>query len=270
MTPQGGRKALDRLFEVGIVHYIGSGNRQQVSFRQEHPLASAIVELFDAEADRYRNLVKEIKSSVAELKPLPRAAWIQGPVAERVDEYGDPLIIGVLAGAKEVDQLAETLRDRLLNVEKDYDVTIEVRPYTEADLVAVSQRERQTLPLLGPDPEALLSDREGRGDSRLQRHEDHDARALERAERLAELLVREPGLRDRALRWLEEARETEGDDRELREWERILESTSIPRLRHLLTSDTDRAIRLRQSVPFWSILNERERDQVLAPSEDES
>lgn len=266
ITPQGGRKAIDRLFEVGIVEFIGSGNVTQVKLRWEHPLASAIEQLFIAEEERFIGLIHSIRSQVNKLQRPPRAVWVQGPVTEGTDEYGDPLILGVLAQLREVDSLSEMLRNALVDVERQYDVTIDVRPHTEADLLETMNEDETTIPILGPDPGAFINDGEIPDRSSIQLHRDYDDRTLNRSSRLAELLAREPGLRDRALQWVEERLQQEdaGNDSDMREWKRILESTSMPRLQRFLTSDTERAVRLRQSNPFWSVLTEKERDKIVA------
>lgn len=269
MTPQGGRKALDRLFEVGLVRYVGAGKIRQVQLRKEHPLACPLTDLFDAERQRYEDLLQAIRSVVDQVTPPPQTVWIQGPVVEGTDEYGDPLVLGVLADAGEVDELSESLRDVLVELGRRFDVTIEVRPYTRADLAALLSDDIATVPVLGPGPAAFVSSGEEQRPSALEKHEDHDRRALGRAQRLADLLVANPRLRGRALDWLQEQLDQEKDNRELREWKRILESTSIPRLCRLLTSETDRAVRLRQSLPFWPVLTDEERERVLAEMNDE-
>lgn len=269
MTPQGGRKALDRLFRVGLVRYVGSGKTQQVQLREQHPLASPLSDLFDAERQRHKSLLQAIKSVADQATPPPQTVWIQGPVAEGTDEYGDPLILGVLAEVDEVDELSEDFRNELVELERRYDVTMEVRPYTRADLVALEPNDIATIPVLGPGPAAFISNGEAQQAPALENHEDHDQRALSRARRLADLLVDNPGLRNRALEWLSEQLDQEEENRELREWKRILESTSIPRLRRLLTAETDRAVRLRQSLPFWPVLNDEERETILAEMNDE-
>ena len=270
VTPQGGRKALDRLFEVGMVQYVGSGKTKQVQLREQHPLASSLTDLFDAERQRHESLLQAIKSAADRVTPPPQAVWIQGPVAAGTDEYGDPLILGVLAAADEVDELSEELRNKLVELERRYDATIEVRPHTRADLVALQPDDIATIPVFGPGPAAFVANGESQRDPALENHEDHDQRALSRARRLADLLVANPGLRSRALGWLNEQLDQEEGNRELREWKRLLESSSIPRLRRLLTAETDRAVRLRQSLPFWPVLNDDEREMLLAETNDES
>ncbi len=50
---------------------------------------------------------------------------------------------------------------------------------------------------------------------------------------------------------------------DLREWKAILESYSLKRLQDFLASSSSRAVRLRQSSPFFAALTADERDKVL-------
>lgn len=51
--------------------------------------------------------------------------------------------------------------------------------------------------------------------------------------------------------------------KDIKEWRDILESYSIRRLSRFLTSTSERANRLRQSSPFFAILNTDERNQLF-------
>lgn len=270
ITPQGGRKALDRLFRQGVVRLVGAGSPQQVILREDHPLAPALTRLFDAEARRHRDLFQAVKSTMEETSPPPEAAWIQGAVAEEIDDYGDPLVLGILGPADEVDETAENLRERLVTLESDYDVTIEVRPFTRADLVVLDPEETPTVQLWGPEPGAFVPPENGSREHGIRQHRDHDRRSQARARGVADLLRSDPDLRDRALEWVREQLEGGDENRDLREWERILRSASIPRIRRLLTANSERAVRLRQSLPFWAVLTDEQRHRVRREGDDES
>jgi hypothetical protein len=58
------------------------------------------------------------------------------------------------------------------------------------------------------------------------------------------------------------------EGRELREWERILVTMTPSRLRQLLVERTERATRLRQTLPALDLLTPAERDAVLASTSD--
>jgi hypothetical protein len=56
-------------------------------------------------------------------------------------------------------------------------------------------------------------------------------------------------------------------NKDLKEWRDILEMYSIQRLSRFLTSTSKRANRLRQSNPFFAILNPDEKAQLANASE---
>jgi hypothetical protein len=54
------------------------------------------------------------------------------------------------------------------------------------------------------------------------------------------------------------------EQRELREWDRVLQTMSLARLRRFLTDRGERATRLRQTLPFLDALSSAERKALLA------
>lgn len=78
------------------------------------------------------------------------------------------------------------------------------------------------------------------------------------------LLRKYPEIIPRTIQYLEsKVSSTEsGEQQEYEEWMRILEHMSFERLRNFLESDTERATRLRQSLPFWQVLTKDERDEL--------
>lgn len=264
LTRQGGLNAIDRLFQAGVVEYVGTGSTKQVCLRREHPLASALTRLFETEAWLWEDLLQGIKDGSRSLRRSPKAVWLERRRSD--DPYREPVVIVLVADSNIVDELAEELKGVLVEVEQTHDVTIEVKARTEADLAAMNE-DLDLIRLLGPSPRALTSSPQDAGEKAARRHEDYDERSMMRARRLSELLVHEPGLRNRALAWVNERLE-EKSDKDLAEWKRILESTSLPRLQRLLTSDSERAIRLRQSIPFYPILDDQERAQILDEPDD--
>ena len=101
------------------------------------------------------------------------------------------------------------------------------------------------------------------GYTRLVRaHEWIDRRSLALHEAVAAKLEAEPQLLDVARanlqRWL-----STNPASALREWWRLLETTSLPELLVLLRSTGEQAARLRQSSPFAGLLTPHERQTIL-------
>lgn len=88
---------------------------------------------------------------------------------------------------------------------------------------------------------------------------------------VAKKLSTHPELASRARRYiLGRTRKASASERAtLEEWDEILTTMSIPRLRRFLTDPGPRATRLRQSLPFVDALSQQEREalrKALRPS----
>lgn len=260
--------ALEKLRAAGVVESVGTGNRQTVQLRAGHPLSSILQALFHQEASRLPALMDELRALVEGMHPGTRAAWIEGPVAEGGDRPGEPLVLGFLAGSRDVSRLASALRGALPPIERGYDVSVEVRGRTEADLATLSAEGARILRgaqvLLGPHPTSYLDSKED-GPAEVARvstaHAGYDYQALLAAAWIAQRLDRDPSLPKRARSWLvhrlHDASEREAA--ELGEWVSLLDTASIPRLQYVLRDAGERSTRLRQSNPFVPVLTETER-----------
>ena len=79
-----------------------------------------------------------------------------------------------------------------------------------------------------------------------------------------------PSLVERAQRNLERRLRdaSPGEHKVLEEWAQILRTTSLPRLRRFLVEDSERATRLRQSLPFVEAVTPQEIDEQLEHDRD--
>jgi len=267
LSRQGVYDVVQRLVENGIVQYVGSGKQQQIILREEYPLADIISELFHKERKRYGDLIEEVKGLIEDLDMKPKSAWIFGKLAKKSDEYGDPVRIAILGDANTIDDITARFRERLYdkNIEQEFDITIDISGVTIADIESRPQIYGDNIIMLwGMAPQYYLSDwQEERGGK--SSHQDFDQQSLLDAELWTELLKRNPGLIKRTVQDLQDRiQETRsGEKKELEEWKHILESMSFQRLKKFMESDSERATRLRQSLPFWPVLTENEREELM-------
>jgi hypothetical protein len=265
--------ALEKLAAAGLVEYVGVGTRQSMQLRAGHPLGGMLQALFRQEAGRLPALTDELRVLMDRMEPAPLAAWIEGPVAEGVDRPGEPLVLGFLAGARDVPGLAAALREELARIERDYDLTIEVRGRTGADLATLDAEGERLLRraevLHGPHPASHLDTPGAERATGVRRpssasHAGHDHQALQTASWIAQRLDRDPTLPRRARSWLvhrlHAASEREAE--ELNEWIRLLDTASVPRLQYVLRDVGERSTRLRQSNPFLPVLTNAERNAM--------
>lgn len=269
LRPSGVRIALAELVDVGIVEMIGGGSRRLVQIARRHPLATALTRFFAAERSYFERIVNRIKRAALEAFPTPVAhVWIEGSVATGRDRPGDPIVVGILAHDTSIETNVAALRQSLAPVEAEEDITINVRQLTHADLETLTSTEREVLvdviPLVGLSPLSPLVQPSGpRRNTRV--HGDLDARAVALGEAIAKKLKSEPTLVSRARRTIARrlSRASASERKTLEEWDRILATSSVAKLRRLLVDPGARATRLRQSLPFLDALSPSERDAIV-------
>ena len=82
---------------------------------------------------------------------------------------------------------------------------------------------------------------------------------------IADLLPNDPSIVDRARHWIETRLKVAGrrDTGDLKEWSRILDELSLQQIQAFLRENSERAHRLRQSLPFTEVLTPSERRRLL-------
>jgi DNA-binding Lrp family transcriptional regulator len=252
LTEAGARRALKRLARTGFVERLGGRRSQTFRLRESDPLAEQIIVLFCTEHDRYQALIRRLHEVFGEL-PEVRAAWLD----EAPPGVGQPLHIGVLADSSSLAYLAQELRRRVVAIEHDYDLTIEIHTFSRADVPEVDWAGTT---LLGGHPVSKVD-----SPVRPRGHSERVSRARKMSEGIAALLDEDPSIVRRAQRHLGLLLDQDQGpaSHDLREWKEILDHYSRERLREFLVADTPRAQRLRQSSPFFAVLTAEERDEIM-------
>ena len=253
----GTRKALKRLFQSGFVLRVGGGRSQQYEINHSNKLIKAVIKLFQAEKNRYEALLNSIKKGLGKPEPYPRSAWIQ----EFPSEYGDSLVIGVLHETKRLVNYVRRLRTELNQVERNFDLTIEVYGYTKADVPSLNADEVTLLFGIMPFPDKYRREKHAKPST----HWEKDQYMLELSRRLAKAIELDSSLVRRAKEHVQRMlRKDHGTaTKDIEEWRDILKSYSNRRLSRFLTSTSERANRLRQSNPLFAILSSDERNRLL-------
>jgi DNA-binding MarR family transcriptional regulator len=244
-------RAIDRLAQVGIVRSLGVGGRRLIELSPTHSFAPVLRALFDAERQRRHTLVVSLRDLMRSATPAPRAAWIEGPHASGEDSAHDTLRLGVLTTVRERHALAQQLTTPLRDLERQFDLTIDLLVRTRADVETMSPEQqdavREGTLLFGVLPLAPVTD----ATPAATTHADLDVRSRAQAERVAKAITRDPRLITGAQRWVQQRLQaaSAAEAHELREWEHIL--TMPPhRIAAFLRDPGERATRLRQTTPF--------------------
>ena len=257
LTMPGAQKALASLFKSGFITKVGGGRKHQYEIRRADRLIQITLELFQAEKARYASLVDCLKKAVERLTPPPYASWIQS----LPKTHGDPLTVGLLHESRQLANALLQLRAELSPVEKDVDLTIELRGYTKADLPQLEADGITALYGVLPSLEEPFQYAAGKPmthlekDRQMKRITRHLAKAIESDSSL----IRRA--REHVDRLIEENQGASHQD--LIEWRDILDMHSTQRLSQFLTSSSERAERLRQSNPLFAILTPEERANLF-------
>ncbi len=261
LTVPGAQKALGRLFRSGFVSRVGGGRKHQYEIRNTDKLMQIALELFLAEKDRYEDLLAAIKKEVDNLTPPPHAAWIQ----KISKDIGEPLMLGFLHETRHLTNCVQQLRKKLNIVEIDFDLTIEIEGYTKAD-ISISHTDDITI-LYGIIPSQALPKRQL---ANPLPHKEKDRQLELLSYKLAIAIEKDTSLLKRSKDYINRLlKEDQGTaKRDLMEWWDILNQYSIQRLSKFIISNSERANRLRQSNPFFAVLNDDERAQLIEDLED--
>lgn len=252
--------AVGRLAAIGIIERVGTGVQQLVRLNRRHPLVPALRDLYAAERERFNRVIDALTALARTRARDASAVW----VAEDQMAGNSGLCVGVLADSGRVDATAAALREAVVDLARREHLLIEVRGWTRPDLEALGGEIRGA----GGSPILLhgaLADGKRRAPRRTRprSHVEADAALRDRARAVVKLLEHRPEL-------IQEAREeiagrlataARHEAQTLREWRDLLDTLDIPQVRRWLVGRSERAVRLRQSLP-WVLLDAAESAPV--------
>lgn len=273
MDKAGVWRAARVLEDLGVIEGIGVGKQQRVRLRRDYPFFRDLVALFAAERRRFDKLITALAEVSRTISPPPLAVWIEGAVVAETDRPGDALVVGVLDTSENLGRAVDGLARHVAGLEQTFDVTIQTRGLTRADLAVMSSEGLDGLDhvimLAGAPPTAFVPDTASstarRRSSSPATHRLREDQSLVLARAVAERIARDPTIVSRARAYVKQrmAKASRGESKELEEWIRILDTSSPARLRRLLTGSSERAVRLRQSAPFLPALSPSERQSLI-------
>jgi hypothetical protein len=225
-------------------------------------------DLFRDEARRLDAVTVALRKLVSTLPHRPMSAWIDGTPDD--GRNTDTFRLYFVARPEELEGATDFLSAHLTDIERKHDVHVVVHGLTRSELAnALDKRTTgdDGVRLIGGVPPTAFLERPQSAlhPPSITSHDEHDARTRKLALALATKLKADPGLlavaADRVKRRAIEASARER--RELAEWNRILSTMSPARLQRFLVEDSERAVRLRQSLPALNLLSPAEREAVL-------
>jgi hypothetical protein len=255
LNPRGVHAILDRLALAGIVNLQQSGRAGIVTLRENHPLTRVIRRLFQEERALFDRIVTTVRDAAGEAIPDVRAVWVAAGTSIGTAQ------VGVLASAREVDRATYALEQQLRTVEQDLGVHFVVHAYTDAEREVALEPDTPINLVWGWLPFAWQQG----GGGPLRSHGDLDERARRLAAHIAKRIAADPAIVDRAVEWIDQRDRLEADPskRALDEWRSVLTTLSSRQVEAFLVEQSERADRLRQSLPFVDVLTPEDRAAVF-------
>lgn len=164
LTDQSVRNALAVLKNAELVRTYGQGRSVSYQLDAEHPLAGMLIQVFKEEDGRADAVLQRVRRAAE--RPEIAALWLFGSVARREDRVGSDLdLLLVVREDGEVDRVADEFRERVAEIAEEQRLAISAVPVSGADILRLARTNdpfwREVVsdvqPLLGPDPESLLS-----------------------------------------------------------------------------------------------------------------
>ncbi len=264
LNPSGVRRILDQLAELGLVEIVGSGRNQAVRLRPQHPLSEPLRELFRAERDIFDRTVEAARRAFADDMHAATAVWIESPAARSPGTVD----VGVLATPGALAGAMDAVEHHFEKVGEENASHFFIHGYTDADRAAGGDQEDRladvTL-LHGWIPRRWRAEAAGP----IVSHRTLDQHARRLAEAIAKSLPNDPSLITRTTEWIDKRLESAStrESHALKEWRRVLSQLSIRQIQALLIEDSERADRLRQSLPFPETLSPTELAHLMAGTE---
>ena len=165
LTWKGTILVLDHLAKQQVVQALGSAGTRLFQLNRRHPLAAVLETLFQAEQNRWTDLLQAVRRVLNE-HPAIQAAWYYGSVARGEDTAQSDFDIGFIAAhGDQLDTIADSVREALRSVEDQSSVAISVVGLSDADVSRLCQDQdawwasmtQDARPLKGKSPQGYAA-----------------------------------------------------------------------------------------------------------------
>ncbi|MGH6942718.1 MAG: nucleotidyltransferase domain-containing protein [Geminicoccaceae bacterium] len=166
LSPQHVRLVLAHLVKSAVVEALGLGRARLYRARVDHPLSKPLETLFRAEDERFAALRSAIRRAAQATRPQPVAVWLYGSVARGEDTPESDLDLAIVAEEGSLDAIVGQMRESLRDRAEALGASLAIVGVTPADVRRAQSGDprwqdvvRDAIPIVGPDPGALLADR---------------------------------------------------------------------------------------------------------------
>lgn len=158
------RQILAGLVAARVVEEVGQGRYLSYRVREDHPLYSALDELFRREEERFQAVLDAVREAVGAEHPEALSVWLYGSVARGEDSVESDVDVAIVTASDEVEPVVNRVRERLEEHGRNLDVQYSVLGLDTDDVLRLSQGDpwwkelrEDAFTLLGHDPASLAT-----------------------------------------------------------------------------------------------------------------
>lgn len=133
-------RTLDHLVESGIVERLGQGRSLLYRLADAHPLADALIALFQAERTRVDRFMADVRSVAANMIPAPIAVWHFGSAARGEDRHDSDFDLAVVWPDGPMRHYTDLLADQLDAIGRRWAVKPSLIDFGVTDVASACQR----------------------------------------------------------------------------------------------------------------------------------
>ena len=92
----GASRAIERLVRARVIASSGDPSRPLFELSDEHPLATKVRKLFQAEAERADDFFERVRDAASTIRPAAEAIWLIGSAAQGEDSVASDVAVAVV------------------------------------------------------------------------------------------------------------------------------------------------------------------------------
>lgn len=165
------RHSLGQLQDLKIVESVGFRRTRLFKIRREHPFFDLLSLLFQAERDRFENIIKAIGEASDQFGGV-LAVWLYGSVSRGEDQPNSDIDVAVAVRWGDVTEIERSFKVKLANSEEKLDFAASLVVIDANDILRLSGEDDPWWTSLVEDALVIRGERPASAASRLRRSPD--------------------------------------------------------------------------------------------------
>lgn len=162
------RQSLGQLQELRVIESVGLRRTKLFRIRRAHPFFEQLTALFQAERDRFENIIKAIGEAADHFDGI-LAVWLYGSVSRGEDRANSDVDVAIVVRRGDVAEIEKSFRAQLANPGEEFDFAVSVVAIDTDDVLRLSGEVDRWWANLVKDALVIRGERPESAASRLKR-----------------------------------------------------------------------------------------------------